>query len=55
MKAFLIRFAGDGSGVTAIEYDLIAAIVGLSIIVGLITLSDGLSTLFGNAATNLGR
>ncbi len=55
MKAFLIRFAEDGSGVTAIEYGLIAAIVGLSIIVGLMTLSDGLNTLFGNVATNLGK
>ena len=55
MKAFLIRFSEDGSGATAIEYGLIAAIVGIGIIVGLGALRDGLNTLFNNVVTNLGK
>ena len=35
MKTFLARFAQDESGATAIEYGLIAAIVGVGIIAGL--------------------
>ncbi len=53
MKAFLIRFVEDASGATAIEYGLIAAIVGVGIIVGLTQLKDGLNTLFGNVNTQL--
>ncbi len=53
MKAILTRFAKDESGVTAIEYGLIAAIVGVGIIVGLTNLSTGLNTLFNNVNTNL--
>ena len=55
MKAFLIRFAEDASGATAIEYGLIAAIVGIGIVVGLGALRDGLNTLFNNVNTNLSR
>ena len=53
MKAMLIRFAEDASGATAIEYGLIAAIVGVGIIVGLTQLQTGLNTLFGNINTQL--
>ena len=35
MKSIIKRFANDKSGATAIEYGLIAAIVGVGIIVGL--------------------
>ena len=49
----LIRFAEDASGATAIEYGLIAAIVGVGIIVGLTQLQSGLNTLFGNINTQL--
>ena len=38
---------------TAIEYGLIAAIVGVGIIVGLTTLQTGLNTLFTNVNTSL--
>ena len=55
MKAFLIRFLEDSSGATAIEYGLIAAIVGIGIIVGLGALRDGLNTLFNNVVTNLNK
>ena len=53
MKTSLISFAEDVSGATAIEYGLIAAIVGVGIIVGLTQLQSGLNTLFGNVNTQL--
>ncbi len=48
MKSIITRFANDELGATAIEYGLIAAIVGVGIIAGLGTLKDGLNSLFGN-------
>lgn len=53
MKAIITRFAHDESGATAIEYGLIAAIVGVGIIVGLGNIKDGLNTLFNNVQTKL--
>jgi pilus assembly protein Flp/PilA len=53
MKAIIKRFAHDESGATAIEYGLIAAIVGVGIIVGLGNVRDGLTTLFENVQTEL--
>ena len=53
MKTFLARFAQDESGATAIEYGLIAAIVGVGIIAGLRPLTTALNTLFGNISTEL--
>jgi pilus assembly protein Flp/PilA len=53
MKAIIKRFAHDESGATAIEYGLIAAIVGVGIIVGLGNIKDGLNTLFQNVQTEL--
>jgi pilus assembly protein Flp/PilA len=55
MKTVVTRFAKDQSGATAIEYGLIAAIVGIGIIVGLGALRDGLNTLFNNVVTNLNK
>jgi pilus assembly protein Flp/PilA len=55
MKTVVTRFAEDQSGATAIEYGLIAAIVGIGIIVGLGALRDGLNTLFNNVVTNLNK
>ena len=55
MKTVVTRFAKDESGATAIEYGLIAAIVGIGIIVGLGSLRDGLNTLFNNVVTNLSK
>jgi pilus assembly protein Flp/PilA len=55
MKTILVRFTEDQSGATAIEYGLIAAIVGIGIIVGLGSLRDGLNTLFNNVVTNLNK
>jgi pilus assembly protein Flp/PilA len=53
MKTFLARFAQNESGATAIEYGLIAAVVGVGIIAGLGQLKAGLNTLFGNINTKL--
>jgi pilus assembly protein Flp/PilA len=53
MKTVITRFAKDESGVTAIEYGLIAAIVGVGIIAGLTTLKTGLNSLFATVNTSL--
>jgi pilus assembly protein Flp/PilA len=55
MKALIERFLSDELGATAIEYGLIAAIVGIGIIVGLGALSDGLNNLFNNVKTQLSK
>ena len=47
------RFWKDESGVTAIEYGLIAALVGLAIIVGATALGGKLNTLFSNIGETL--
>lgn len=44
----LNQFIADESGATAIEYGLIAAVVGVGIIAALTNLRDGLSTLFAS-------
>ena len=53
MKSIVARFVKDKSGATAIEYGLIAAIVGVGIIAGLGTLKNSLSGMFANVSTNL--
>ncbi|MFA6141131.1 MAG: Flp family type IVb pilin [Hyphomicrobium sp.] len=55
MKTFLARFAQNESGATAIEYGLIAAFVGVGIIVGLTSLKTGLNGLFTDINTELGK
>jgi pilus assembly protein Flp/PilA len=47
------RFMNDESGATAIEYGLIAAIVGVGIIVGLQNLKSGLNDTFGTVQSKL--
>lgn len=53
MKSLFSRFAKDESGATAIEYGLIAAIIGVGIIASLGILRNGLSTTFNNVAANM--
>jgi pilus assembly protein Flp/PilA len=53
MKSLFSRFAKDESGATAIEYGLIAAIVGVGIIASLGILRNGLATTFNTVSTNL--
>ncbi len=54
MTKFVARFADDESGATAIEYGLIAAGVGVAIIVAVNTLGTGLSSLFTDIGDKLG-
>lgn len=53
MKSVLCRFFADESGAVAIEYALIAGIVSVSIVVGLTSIKDSLSTTFNSVAGNL--
>jgi pilus assembly protein Flp/PilA len=53
MTSLIKRFIKDDSGATAIEYGLIAAIVGVGIIASLGTLRNGLRTTFNTVATNM--
>ena len=46
MKNLVSRFVKDESGVTAIEYGLIASLVGVAIIVGAGALGSKLNTTF---------
>jgi pilus assembly protein Flp/PilA len=49
----LIQSAKDESGVTAIEYGLIAALVGVAIIGGAELLGDSLDGMFTNISTEI--
>jgi len=53
MKNLVARFSNDESGATAIEYGLIAAIIGVGIIVTVNLVSDGLDTTFTSVKTEL--
>lgn len=51
MKMLLARFTMDNSGTTAIEYGLIAALIGVAIVAGASALGgtiDGLFSSMGN-------
>jgi pilus assembly protein Flp/PilA len=47
------KFAADASGVTAIEYGLIAAGIAVAIITAVGLLGDELAALFGDLQTSL--
>jgi pilus assembly protein Flp/PilA len=47
-------FVADENGVTAIEYGLIAALVGVGIIAGASALGTKLNKLFGDIGTKVG-
>ena len=53
MKALLQKFANDESGATAIEYGLIAALVGVAIIAGVRALGGQLNETFSEVASTL--
>jgi pilus assembly protein Flp/PilA len=53
MKNFVARFLKDESGATAIEYGLIAALIGVGIITAATTLGDQISLTFGQISTEL--
>jgi pilus assembly protein Flp/PilA len=50
MKSLFIRFAKDQSGVTAIEYGLIATLIGVAIITGATLLGNKLNDAFNGIA-----
>lgn len=54
MTNLLKRFTNDESGATAIEYGLIAALIGVVIIGGAGLVGKGLNTKFGEIATAVG-
>jgi len=51
MQKLVTRFIKDESGATAIEYGLIAALIGVAIIVGARTLGTELNAKFDEVAT----
>ncbi|MFV0281954.1 MAG: Flp family type IVb pilin [Rhodoblastus sp.] len=53
MKTVFSRFLKDESGATAIEYGLIAALIGVAIIAAVKSLGTTLSTKFAGIAANL--
>ena len=53
MKTLVSRFVTDESGVTAIEYGLIAALIAVVIITGVTTVGSKLAATFNNVATAL--
>jgi pilus assembly protein Flp/PilA len=53
MKNFFMRFVNDESGVTAIEYSLIAALISVAIIAILIQLGGSLVQIFTSIANAL--
>jgi pilus assembly protein Flp/PilA len=53
MKTILQRFLKDESGVTAIEYGLIASLVAVAIIVGATALGTQLNATFGSVASQV--
>ncbi len=52
MKKF-VRFMNDESGATAIEYGLIAAAMGLMLVVAMPILSTAVSGVFGQLSSGL--
>ena len=57
MTKFFARFVQNQSGATAVEYGLIAALIGVVIIAGAGALGSALNTKFtnvGNTVTNAG-
>lgn len=55
MKNLVAKFANDESGATAIEYGLIAALIGIAIIVGANSLGDQLNAKFRTIATEVSK
>ncbi len=53
MRSFILRFMGDESGATAIEYGLIAALIAVVIVTALTTVGTNLKNVFNTVATNL--
>jgi len=53
MRKLLARFKNNQAGATAIEYGLIAALIGTVIIAGATTLGTNISSKFSSIATKI--
>jgi len=53
MKTLMTRFAKDESGATAIEYGLIATLIGVAIILGATALGTQLNAVFNGIKNKL--
>ena len=53
MRNLVSRFMADESGVTAIEYGLIAALIAIVIVGAVTTVGSSLSGVFSTVATSL--
>jgi pilus assembly protein Flp/PilA len=53
MTKLIARFAKDESGVTAIEYGLIAALIGLAVLTGAEIVGTQLDRIFTDVGTSL--
>ena len=53
MKSLFVRFAQDESGAAAIEYALIALIIGLGILVGAHSVKNALDAKYGAIASDV--
>lgn len=51
MKNLMTRYINDESGATAIEYGLIAALIGVALILGARAVGGSLNTKFGEIST----
>lgn len=47
MLKLINKFASDENGATAIEYGLIAGLIGLSVVSGATLIGDGIEGIFG--------
>ena len=54
LRRLCIRFMNDQSGATAIEYDLIAAMIAVGILLALTTFGGSLMALFTDVETRAG-
>ena len=55
MKKLFVRFVKDASGVTAIEYGLIAGLISVVILVSVTAIGSSLAGLFTTISTALAR
>ena len=55
LKNLISRYAADKSGATAIEYGLIAALIGVAIIVGAKAMGGSINGMFSNVDNDLGQ
>lgn len=53
MKQFIKRLIADESGISALEFGLVIAILSISIIANLHSLRDALNGFYGSAASNM--